>query len=88
MNKNEQGRQTRQTQHDEAQARLTAIQEKILSMSKWTEVIKRHTHLTDLCRADVEELIDHIEIGERDYGSGKRRQEVKIYWRFVGCLKV
>ena len=73
-----------QAQFDESRGRLTAIEEKILSMSKWAEVIRRHTHLEDICRADVEELIDHIEIGESDYSSGKRQQEVRIYWRFVG----
>lgn len=86
MNKNEKERQTRQAQHDEAQNHLSETQAKVLSMTKWAEVIKRHIHLTDLCRADVEELIDHIEIGESDYSSGARQQEIKIYWRFIGCL--
>jgi hypothetical protein len=42
--------------------------------------------LEDLTRADVEELIDHIVVGESDYSSGHRVQEIRIYWRFVGCL--
>jgi DNA invertase Pin-like site-specific DNA recombinase len=86
MNKNEQERIRWQTQFDEANGRLTAIDEKILSVSKWAEVIRKHIHLEDLTRADVEELIDHIEVGESDYSSGKRVQEIRIYWRFVGCL--
>ena len=86
MNKNEKERQNRQAQHDVAQNHLSETQAKVLSMTKWAEVIKRHIHLTDLCRADVEELIDHIEIGESDYSSGARQQEIKIYWRFIGCL--
>ena len=84
MNKNEQECQRLQAQYDESRGRLTAIEGKILSLSKWTEVIRRHKRLEDICRADVEELIDHIEIGESDYSSGKRRQEVRIFWRFVG----
>ncbi len=82
MNQNEKESQARQAQHDEAQTRLTTIQEKILSMTKWAEVIKRHIHLTDLCRAAVEELIDHVEIGESDYSSGARQQET----RYTGVL--
>ncbi|GHU83300.1 hypothetical protein FACS1894196_2940 [Clostridia bacterium] len=88
MEKNEQERQARQAQFDDTKARLTAIEEKILSVSKWAEVVRRHIHLDDLCRADVEELIDRIEIGEADCSSGKRQQEIKIYWRFIGHIPV
>ena len=86
MNKNEQERQRWQTQFDEANGSLTAIDKKILSVEKWAEVIRKHMSLTDLCRADVEELIDHIVVGESDYSSGHRVQEIRIFWRFVGCL--
>jgi DNA invertase Pin-like site-specific DNA recombinase len=86
MNKNERERQRWQTQFDEANGRLTAIDEKILSVSKWAEIIRRHVHLEDLTRADVEELIDRIEVGESDYSSGHRVQEIHIYWRFVGRI--
>jgi DNA invertase Pin-like site-specific DNA recombinase len=86
MNKNEQERIRWQTQFDEANGRLTAIDEKILSVSKWAEVIRKHIHLEDLTRPDVEELIDRIEVGESDYGSGHRVQEIRIYWQFVGHI--
>ena len=58
----------------------------VMLFSKWAEVIRRHTRLEDICRVDVEELIDHIEIGESKYLYGKRQQEVRIYWRFVGHI--
>jgi DNA invertase Pin-like site-specific DNA recombinase len=86
MDKYEQERQARQAQYDEAKERLAGAQEKNLGVARWTELIRRHTHPSDLCRADVDELIDRIEVGESDYSSGARRQEVRIYWRFVGCL--
>jgi DNA invertase Pin-like site-specific DNA recombinase len=86
MEKNEKERSRYQAQYDEQNGRLTAINEKILSVSRWAEVIRKHIHLEDLTRADVEELIDHIEVGESDYSSGHRVQEIRIYWRFVGCL--
>jgi DNA invertase Pin-like site-specific DNA recombinase len=86
MEKNEQERQARQAQFDDTKAKLTAIEEKILSVSKWAEVVRKHIQLDDLCRADVDELIDHIEIGESDYSSGERRQEIRIYWQFIGHI--
>ena len=86
VSKNEQERQRWQSVFDESQAKLSGIQEKILSISKWVEVIRKHIYLDDLCRTDVEELIEHIEIGESDYSSGQRVQEVKIFWRFVGHI--
>lgn len=86
MEKNEQELQKRQAQLEKAQSRLSTIQEKILSVSKWAEAVRKHIDLTDLCRADIDELIDYIEVGESDYSSGTRRQEVKIYWRFIGHI--
>jgi DNA invertase Pin-like site-specific DNA recombinase len=86
MSKNETERQHKTELCSQAQDALDAINEKTISVSKWLDVLREHIHIEDLCRADIEELIDHIEIGESDYSSGKREQEVKIYWRFVGCL--
>ncbi|MBQ6207916.1 MAG: DUF4368 domain-containing protein, partial [Oscillospiraceae bacterium] len=34
----------------------------------------------------VDQLIDHIEIGERTLEDGHYRQSVKIFYRFVGQL--
>ena len=37
-------------------------------------------------REVVEELIDHIEVSERAVVDGQRREDTKIYYRFVGLL--
>jgi len=87
VGKNEQERQEKQARYEEAQRRLAAIQEKNLNISKWAEVVRKHIRTEDVSRADIEELIERIEIGESDYAIGTRRQEVKIYWRFVGCVE-
>jgi hypothetical protein len=84
--KNERERKKRQARFNEANGRLVTINDKLLSITKWAGLIRKHTALKDLSRADVEELIDHIEVGESDYSSGKRRQEIRIYWRFVGYM--
>ncbi len=86
LDKNERERQTRQAQFDDANARISTIQDKILCITQWAEVIKKHSQITDITRADIEELIDHITVGESDYTSGKRVQQIHIYWRFVGYL--
>ena len=86
--KNEDERKKRQARFNEANGRLTVIQDKLLCISKWAEVIHKHAALSDLARADVEELIDRIEVGESDYSSGKRVQKIRIYWRFVGHIAV
>ena len=86
LEKNERERKKRQEQFGEANLQLTEIQNKILNISKWAGIIKKHMELSDFTRPDVEELIDRIEIGESDYSSGQRIQEVRIYWRFVGLI--
>ena len=86
IKKNEQERQARQGQLDETQARLSAAEEALLNVNQWAEMIRRHVNLNDLCRADVEDLIEHMEIGESDYTQGFRCQDAKIFWKFVGAL--
>ncbi|MFT9057191.1 MAG: recombinase family protein [Ethanoligenens sp.] len=53
-------------------------------IQNWTAVIRKYVHLQMLDRETVDELIDHIEIGERTIIDGKRRQDVKVFYRFVG----
>ena len=84
MEKNEQECQHKKARRDELRTELTAIQEKILSISKWAEVVGKHIHLTELDRAAIDELIDRVEIGESVHVDGKRQQEVKVYYRFIG----
>jgi hypothetical protein len=85
--KNEQERKKRQAQFDDANGRLSEINGKLLSISKWAGLIRKHTALKDLTRADVEELIDRIEVGESSYSTRSERvQEIRIYWQFVGYM--
>lgn len=86
IDKNEQEHKLRQARFDEANSQLTAIQEKLLCISKWAEVIRKHAEISELTRKDIEELVDHIEVGESDYSSGKRVQEIRIFWRFTGHI--
>ena len=44
-------------------------------------------NLQDLDRTTIDELIDHIEVGERTVVDGQRRQDIKVFYRFVGLVE-
>lgn len=47
---------------------------------------KKHLDLQELDRETIDELIDHIEIGERTVIDGQKQQDIKIFYRFVGAV--
>ncbi len=51
---------------------------------KWASIIKKYLDLQELDRETIDELIDHIEIGERTVIDGQKQQDIKIFDRFVG----
>lgn len=51
----------------------------------WTDVIRKQLNLQELDRETLDELIDHIEIGERTAVDGQRQQEIKLFYRFAGA---
>lgn len=53
-------------------------------IQKWASIIKKYLDLQELDRETVDELIDHIEIGERTVIDGQKQQDIKIFYRFVG----
>lgn len=54
---------------------------------KISGIIRRYLDVQELDREIVEELIDHIEIGERSVIDGQRQQDIKIFYRFVGVVQ-
>ena len=52
----------------------------------WADTIRRYLNFQELDREIIEELIDHIEIGERMVVDGQRHQDIKIFYRFVGII--
>ena len=44
-------------------------------------------NLQKLDRAVLDELIDHIEIGERTVVDGQRHQDIKVFYRYVGLVE-
>ena len=56
------------------------------NIRQWAGIIRRYLDVQELDREIVEELIDHIEIGERSVIDDQRRQDIKIFYRFVGVV--
>ena len=86
LQKNERERIQKTEQLDALLAELGKAQQDAANLQAWTVAIKNCLSLEDLDREVVEELIDHIEIGERTMVNGQRHQDIKIYYRFVGLL--
>ena len=85
--KNEQERLAKVERMETLLSEVDNIEKKTAAIHDWTAAIRRHMNLQELDRATVDELIDHIEIGERTIVDGQRRQDVKVFYRFVGLVE-
>ncbi len=86
MQKNEQERIAKVEHLESLQAELEQAEKKIAAIHNWAAIIRKYLNLQELDRATIDELIDHIEIGERTVVDGQRRQDVKVFYRFVGLV--
>lgn len=48
--------------------------------------MRKYSDIQELDREIIDELIDHIEIGERTVVDGQRHQDIKVFYRFVGLV--
>ena len=53
---------------------------------QWAEIIQRSTEITELDETILFELVDRIEVGEAQKRGSTRIQEVKVFYRYVGCV--
>lgn len=84
--KNEQERQNKMEQHSILLAKLSAVEQKTKNLTKWTGVIRKYANAAELDRTAIDELIDRVEIGERSIVDGKRQQDIRVFYRFVGQI--
>ena len=61
-------------------------EQKFADIDKWASLIRKYQNPVALDREMVDELIDHIEIGERSVQNGIRCQDIKIFYRIVGQI--
>ena len=85
--KNEQERVSKAKRLDALLSEVGKAQQKTAAIHNWTAIIRKYLDLQELDRAVIDKLIDHIEIGERTVVDGQRRQDIKVFFRFVGLVK-
>lgn len=60
---------------------------KLNDIQNWISLIKENSSIEDLDRKTLETLIDKIEVGENEIVDGKKRQDIKIYYKFIGFIQ-
>ena len=85
--KNEQERLAKAERLDALQTEVDRAQQNTSAIYSWAAMIRKYSDLPTLDRASIDELIDHIEIGERTIVNGQRRQDIKVFYRFVGLVE-
>jgi len=86
MQKNEQERLAKAELLDALLSEVSNAEQKITNIHNWTTLIRKYLNLQEVDRSVVDELIDHIEIGERIVVDGQRHQNVNVFYRFVGLV--
>ncbi len=84
ITKNEQERLIKAERLDALLSEVKKSDQDAADIQSWAAMIRKYLNLQELDRETIDELIDHIEIGERTVVDGKRRQNVKVFYRFVG----
>ncbi len=85
--KNEQERLAKAERLDALLSEVEKTQQKTAAIHNWTAIIRKYLNLQELDRTTIDELIDHIEVGERTVVDGQRRQDIKVFYRFVGLVE-
>ena len=86
IQKSEQERIQKTGRLDTLLAEERKAQQEVENIRQWAGIVRRYLNVQELDREIVEELIDHIEIGERSVIDGQRQQDIKIFYRFVGVV--
>lgn len=84
--KNESERLAKIERLKEVQAELEKAEQDVEAVRKWTGSIRKYMDVKELDRGIVDDLIDHIEVGERQVADGQCRRHIKIFYRFVGAV--
>jgi len=66
---------------------LAEVEQAAVAVRKWTAGIRKYLDLQEIDRAVIDELIDHIEVGERRRVNGRLEQDIKVVYRFVGSVE-
>ena len=86
IQKSEQERIQKADRLDTLLAEERKARQKVGDIRQWAGIVRRCLDVQELNREIVEELIDHIEIGERSVIDGQRHRDIKIFYHFVGMV--
>jgi len=70
----------------ELEKKVRAQLENRYDVDRWAEIIRRYTEITELDETILFELVDRIEVGEAQKFGNTRVQDVKVFYRYVGCV--
>lgn len=84
--KNEQERLVKAERLDALLSEVDKAEKETAAIQNWAAIIRKYLDLDALDRSVIDELIDHIEIGERTVVDGQRRQDIKVFYKFVGLV--
>jgi len=87
MRRNEHERDESSERLKKLRADLAEVEQAAVAVRKWTAGIKKYLDLQEIDRAVIDELIDHIEVGERHRVNGLLEQDIKVVYRFVGSVE-
>lgn len=70
------------TTADELRAFIDDAEKKSSDVTSFVELVRKYEHIEELTPEIVHELIEKIDVHEADKSSGKRVQQIDIYFRF------
>lgn len=56
------------------------------NVQEWIDLIRQHRNIESLDREMLLRLIDKIEVGEQHIVDGQKEREIRIHYKFVGCI--
>jgi len=65
---------------------IAAQEQKTLDLNRFLAQVRKHTRVEELTPTLLNELVERIEIHAPDKSSGKRTQEIDVYFNFVGLI--
>jgi DNA invertase Pin-like site-specific DNA recombinase len=67
-------------------AELALVSERSENFSEWLDILRKYVIIDSLDRNIVTRLIDKITVSEVIERNGSRQQDIKIFYKFAGCL--
>jgi DNA invertase Pin-like site-specific DNA recombinase len=83
----EEERAGKQDKRDKLALAIAEAEEQTVSVQNWLESIQEFLSFEQPARETLAALIDRIEVGENEGTRGKRRQSIRILYRFAGELR-